>query len=124
MIDLDDDDKSTIMEDEEPEDPELAKILEESRAAAAKKVEQERLLRTGSHQADEVSDIKIKIRVFWEPPPGAHAKWAFAFTYVCQLCSANTPPLTLSPDGTVSKAIRNHHTEDRGRDDGRYSSAL
>lgn len=89
------------MEDGEPEDPELAKILEESQAAAAKKVEQERLLRTGSHQADE-SEMKIKIRVFWEPPPGAHAKWAFAFTYVCQLCSANTLQFTHSPDGTIS----------------------
>jgi len=99
------------MEDEEPEDLELARILEESRAAAAKKVEQERLLRTGSHQADGEADIKIKLRVFWEPPPGAHAKWAFAFTYVCEFSSVNTSPLTLPPGGTIPKAIRNHHTE-------------
>lgn len=99
------------MEGEEPEDAELAKILEESRAAAAKKVEQERLMRTSSQQAVGEQETKIKIRVFWEPPPGAHAKWAFAFTYVCQLHSVSTPLLTLSPDGTVSQAIRNDHAK-------------
>jgi len=80
VIDLEDD-KSIDMEGSEPEDLELAKILEESRAAAAKKVEQERLLRTGSRQAGGEQETKIKIRVYWEPPPGAHAKWAFAFIY-------------------------------------------
>ena len=99
------------MEDEEPEDLELAKILQKSREAAAKKVEQERLLRTGSEQVDGEQDIKIKIRVYWEPPPGAHAKWAFAFTYVCQVRLGKALSLTQLPDGTVSKAIRNHHTE-------------
>jgi len=80
VIDLEDD-EVIKMGDEEPEDPELARILEESRAAAAKKVEQERLLRTGSRQADRDPDLKIKLRVYWEPPPGDRAKWAFAFTY-------------------------------------------
>jgi len=89
VVDLEDD-KSIDIEDEEPEDPELTRILEESRAAAAKKVEQERLLRAGAQQADNQQETKIKIRVYWEPPPGAHAKWAFAFTYVYQLRSVNT----------------------------------
>ena len=92
VIDLDDS-KSIDMEAEEPEDAELAKILEESRAAAAKKVEQERLLRTSSQQAVGEQETKIKIRVYWEPPPGVHAKWAFAFTYVCQICSVSTPAI-------------------------------
>ena len=78
------------MEDEEPEDPELTRILEETRAVAAKKVEQERLLRAGAQQADGQQETKIKIRVHWEPPPGAHEKWAFGFTYVYQLRLVNT----------------------------------
>lgn len=89
------------MEGEESEDAELAKILEESRAAAAKKVEQERLLKTSSQQALGEQETKIKIRVYWEPPPGAHAKWAFAFTYVCQLHSVSTP--------AVDAISRRHH---------------
>jgi len=76
------DHKSIDMEDEEPEDPGFTKILEESRAAAAKKVEQERLLRAGAQQQDGEQETRINIRVYWEPPPGARAKWAFAFTYV------------------------------------------
>lgn len=91
------------MEDEGPEDPELAKILEESRAAAARKVEQERLLRTGSEQAGGEQETKIKIRVYWEPPPGTHAKWAFAFNYVCQLNSVNALSIYSIP--------RRHHFE-------------
>ena len=98
------------MENAEPEDAELAKILEESRAAAAKKVEQERLLSTSSQQAVGEQETKIKIRVYWEPPPGARAKWAFAFTFVCQPHSVRSL-LTLSSDGTISKAVRNHHTK-------------
>jgi len=69
------DDKSIDMADGEPEDPELTKILEESRAAAARKVEQEHVLGAGAAR-----QTKTKIRVYWGPPPDAHAKWAFAFT--------------------------------------------
>ena len=69
VIDLEDD-KSIEMENEEPGDPELTKILEESRAAAAKKFERT----PGAQQADGQQETKIKIRVYWEPPPGAHAK--------------------------------------------------
>jgi hypothetical protein len=76
IIDLED--TNTFNEEHEGlEDPELATILEESRVAAAKKVQQERLLKTGSLVVDLEPDIKIKIRVYWE--------WAFAFIYVYQL---------------------------------------
>ncbi|SRR5258706_6455713 len=91
------------MEDAEPEDAELAKILEESRAAAAKKVEQERLLSTSSQQAVGEQETKIKIRVYWEPPPGARAKWAFAFTFVCQ------PHSVIAP--VIDSISRRHHFE-------------
>lgn len=50
VVDLEDN-KSINMEEREPEDAELAKILDEGRAAAAKKVEQKRLHRAGSRQA-------------------------------------------------------------------------
>lgn len=83
--------------------------------AAAKNDGQERVLRMGSQQADWEKETKITIRAYWEFP-GAHATWAFAFTSVCQLHLVRTcAPHTLTPDGAISKVIRNHHTEGGGR---------
>ena len=76
--------------------------MEESGAVAAEK---EHLLPTGSPQTSGEQDTKIKdiVNPFLSFEPG------FAFT---------------SPDSAISKTVRNHHTESRGRQDARYRVAL
>ena len=74
--------------------------------AAAKKVEQERLLRTRSQQAYGEQEAKIKISVHWELLP--HTTCAFV---VRQLHSVIRAPHCSTPDGSISKVIRNHHTK-------------
>ena len=102
--------------DEESDNRELARILgavcgccKEGRAGTSPK--------NAFTQARGEKETRIKIRVYWKLPPGAHATWTFAFTYVCQLHSVYVLLITLPPDGAILKVIQNHHAESGGRQD-------